>query len=324
LRDFKDTLTAIREYVQTQGLGPAFFEFLKTDFDAFVPAVAPYVTAYCTPKLRGSFTPSEKYPYPVYQVPEDLVQIDTRAFKRWNPDLPEAGLLMGRVTADHRVEPYYTRGEIDFQGVLKKRNLEVLWVDNAADLYFLHVEGSGIIELENGSTTRVAYAGKNGQPCRLIGKFLREERILTEDQLSIPGIKKYLNEHPLEQPRIFSSDPSYVFFQPASGDYVAGCLNVPITANRSIATDRRLFPPGVPGLLEATVPVFDAEFNPVGEKTVRLLVFNQDTGGVIRGPGRVDWYVGSGPEAEALAGNTGHEGKLVLLVKKKREKAGGK
>jgi membrane-bound lytic murein transglycosylase A len=249
-------------------------------------------------------------------LPPDLVTVDLKNFKQVDPKLAEAGPLTGRVTAEQQLIPYYTREEIDFGEALKGKSSEWLWVDDPGDVYMLHVEGSGIVVLEDGSTTRAAYAGKNGQPCHLIGKYLRDTEKLPDAKLSMPGIKKYLRDHPVERRRILASDPSYVFFEPAAGDFATGCFGTSLTAYRSLATDRRLFPPGVLVYMEAVVPAFDKNLNPIGEKKIRALVFSQDTGGVIRGPGRADWYTGQGPLAEAIAGNTRDEGRLLVLVKK--------
>jgi membrane-bound lytic murein transglycosylase A len=317
VRELKASLQSVRDFAAARGLGPEFFAFLQNEFDAFVPTATPIITSYCTTQLHGAWKWSPRYPYPIYHVPADLVTVDTKSFKRLDPLLADAGSLIGRVTPDHRVVPYFTREEIDFGSALKGQNAEWLWVDDPGDLYILHVEGSGIVELEDGSTTRVAYAGKNGQPSHLIGRYLREEKKLTDAQLSVPGIKQYLKEHPLECRRALASDPSYVFFDPPAGDFATGCFGTSLTAYRSLATDRRLFPPGVLVYMEAVVPVLDKRLNPVGEKKIRTLVFSQDTGGAIRGPGRADWYTGEGPRAEAIAGNTRHEGKLVVLIKKK-------
>jgi len=317
VRELKASLQSVKDFVVTRGLGPEFFDFLQNHFDAFVPTATPVITSYCTTRLHGAWKWSPKYMYPIYHVPADLVLVDTRSFRRFDPQLAEAATFTGRVTSDRHVVPYYTREEIDFGNALKGQNDEWLWVDDPGDLYILHVEGSGIVEMEDGSTTRVAYAGKNGQPCHLIGRYLREEKKLSDAQLSVPGIKKYLKEHPLERRRVLASDPSYVFFDPAPGDFATGCFGTSLTAYRSIATDRRLFPPGVMVYMEVVVPALDKKLNPIGEKKIRTLVFSQDTGGAIRGPGRADWYTGQGPLAEAIAGNTHHAGKLVVLVKKK-------
>jgi membrane-bound lytic murein transglycosylase A len=317
MRDLKESLQMLKEKLAHTGLGPEFFDFIKQNYDAYVPTPPNVlVTAYCTPQLNGSYTPTTRYAYPLYRLPDDLVTVDMKRFET-SRDRSGPRVLIGRLDPDKRLVPYFTRDEIDYEGVLKNKRCELLWVDSPADLYFLQIEGSGLIQFESGASTPVAYAGMNGRPCRMIGKLLREENKLPAGQMSIPGIKRYLKDNPCEVRRVLSSDPSYVFFEKPGKNGVEGCYGMSLAPFRSFAADRHFFPPGILGYLELTIPVFNEAMKPVGEKKIRTLVFNQDTGGVIRGPARVDWYTGSGPLAEALAGYLNTRGRLCLLVKKK-------
>ncbi|MBF0371468.1 MAG: murein transglycosylase A [Magnetococcales bacterium] len=255
------------------------------------------VTAYYEPLLHGARTPSETNHYPLYRRPKDLLEVK---LSDWSNDYG-AKRLMGRLEGK-RLKPYFDRQEIDQGGKLKDQALELVWVDDPVEAFFLHIQGSGRVKLTDGETMRVGYDGANGRPYRSIGKLLIDEGEIPRKEMSLQALEKWLAEHPKEQDRVLNYNPSYVFFRELDGPAV-GNIGVPLTPNHSIATDYRLFPKGAPAILVTELPRFSEDGQKVlrWERVTRLVV-NQDTGGAIRGAGRVDLFMGFGEEAERAAG----------------------
>lgn len=257
------------------------------------------VTGYYEPLLHGSLTRSKRYNYPIYRRPPDL-----SVSKPGTTGRPNIYRL-----AKGKALPYYSRKQIDSHlvspkqlGSLAKKGLELLWVDSALDAFFLHIQGSGRVQLENGQIIRLGYDSANGHAYVPIGRILIDEGKISREEMTMPRLRQWLLDHPEEQQRLFFANPSYVFFRELQGDAV-GNINVPLTALRSIATDHRLFPKGAPAILATTAPVFAEDGKSVTgwQPDVRWVV-NQDTGGAIRGAGRVDLFVGFGENVEYRAG----------------------
>jgi membrane-bound lytic murein transglycosylase A len=290
-------------------------KFSRTDAsDFFKTAFTPYrvvnandsvtgtVTGYYEPLLRGSRTRTDEFRYPIYSAPQDMVSID---LSEVYPDLKHRR-LRGRLV-DNKLIPYYDRSEIDSPSTPLK-GLEIVWVDNAVELFFLQIQGSGQIQLPDGSRIRLGYADQNGHPFRSLGGLLIRRGELRAHQASMQGIKAWAARNPKKVQRYMNGNPSYVFFKeiPNSGTGPIGTLGVPLTAERSIAVDARVIPLGVPVFLSTTFPGSDKPLN-------RLMVA-QDTGGAIAGGVRVDFYWGFGDEAGAIAGRMKQQGmKWVLL-----------
>ncbi|MBF0159663.1 MAG: MltA domain-containing protein [Magnetococcales bacterium] len=231
------------------------------------------VTGYFEPLLNGSRTPSARFRYPVYRSPR------TRGL---SPKL-------------------YDRNAIENKGKLAKKGLELAWVDDRIALFFLHIQGSGRIRMEDGSILRVGYDGGNGHPYFSIGNILIQEKHLIPEEVTMPGIRRWLLDHPREINRILISNQNYVFFRPVyDGPY--GNINVMLTPWHSIATDYHLFPKGAPAVIETRRPSFASDGSVTEWRPETRLVVNQDTGGAIRGAGRVDWFTGFGRESELTAG----------------------
>jgi membrane-bound lytic murein transglycosylase A len=265
-------------------------------------------TGYYEPLLFGSRRFGGAYTVPIYRPPDDLVRVD---LARFNPAL--AGYaIYGRVQGGEFV-PYHSRADIE-TGALADRGLELLWVDDPIDQFFLQVQGSGQVQLDDGSLTRVGYASQNGHPYRAIGRDLIEIGVLTRDQVSLPAIKAWLEAHPGDAPDIMARNRSYIFFEerPELGpdDGPLGAQGVSLTAGRSLAVDPRYVPLGVPVWLETTVPW------PEGVAPLHRLMVAQDTGGAIKGVVRGDVFFGSGARAEAAAGHMKSPGRYALLLPK--------
>jgi membrane-bound lytic murein transglycosylase A len=262
------------------------------------------MTGYYEPVLQARRKPLGAFQYPVYALPEDLVWIDLRQFGEQYP----AKQLVGQVK-NHRVRPYPDREAIDFNKVIEGKAEVLGYVSDPVEVFFLHIQGSGQLQFADGSRLRVGYAASNGRPYRSIGKMLLNQKLMEPGSMSMQGIKAFLEANPQYLRQVLSHNPSYVFFRPLPviGGPL-GCFGQPLTAGRSVATDRRLFPGLALGYVTGTAPAPDGKTAPLAR-----FVFNQDTGGAIRGPGRLDLFFGSGPQAGALAGRMKNTGKLYFF-----------
>jgi membrane-bound lytic murein transglycosylase A len=264
-------------------------------------------TGYYEPLLDARRVAEGGFDQPVLGVPDDLIVVDLADF-----DLEtDRSRIVGRIEGRQLV-PYFDRETIDFGGGLAAEADVLGYVDDPVDLFFLHVQGSGTLVFPDGATMRAGYADTNGRPYRSIGRLLIDDGLIDREAMSMQAIRTYLEVHPEEIRRVLAFNPSYVFFRelPADGGPL-GCYGVPITGGRSIATDRRIFPAPVLAWIGATVPTIDGD-----EQWIERFVLNQDTGGSIRGPGRVDLFFGRGDEAGAMAGRTNHTGELYFLLPK--------
>ena len=266
-------------------------------------------TAYYEPVFDARTSREPGFEAPLYARPQDLITVDLSQF----PLARSAAVLSGRLEGG-RLVPYFTREDIDGRGRLSGKGLEVLWLSDPAEVFFLQIEGSGIARLGDGKTVHVLYAGKNGWPYVSLGRAMIDQGLLAEGQASMQSIKAYLAAHPERRDALLFLNPSYTFFRLAD-DGPFGNIGVTLAPGRSIATDASLFPKGAPALVKTTRPVVKGDTVTGFEPFVRL-VMNQDTGGAIRGPGRVDLFLGAGDEAEAVAGRLRAEGELYFLLLK--------
>jgi len=258
------------------------------------------ITGYYEPIIDGSRTPSARYPFPIYGVPQDLVVVDLGNV------VPETrGLrLRGRVDG-RRLVPYYTRGEIDARGDAFPAPV-LAWSGDPVELFFLQIQGSGQVRLESGERIRIGYADQNGHPYRSLGRYLVERGEMLLEQASMQGIKAWAAANPLKLQDALSQNPSYVFFRELpTPEGPIGALNVPLHAEYSLAVDRRFVPLGAPVYLATTMPL--------SEEPLERLMAAQDVGGAIRGVVRGDFYWGTGPDAGALAGRMRQQGRMWLL-----------
>ena len=311
-----DSLKDFRARLAELGLSENFFRYVRENF-IFFSSSAPQVvfTGYYEPLLRGSRLPSPQFPYPLYGRPGDLVTVDLQQYYFYKEQNGLPGQIKGRVDANNRLVPYFSREEIDFKSRLAGRGLEIVWIDSLVDIFFLHIQGSGIVQLEDGTQIFVGYADQNGLPFRSTGRFLLDKQLIDRSQLSLQGMKAFLKEHPEAIPETMISNPSYIFFQ-VNQQSATGTFGARLTPWRSIATDARLFPLGALAFIECEKPVFDAERRIIGWEKFGRFVLNQDTGGAIRGADRVDLFTGHGELSELVAGNMKQKGRLFFLIKK--------
>jgi membrane-bound lytic murein transglycosylase A len=268
-------------------------------------------TGYYQPVIEASLTETTSHKFPIYRRPTDLVEAEVVTLK----PQPRAEKVVGRPVGDSLV-PYYSRDEIDGADTLRGRGYEIAWAKDPVDLFFLHVQGSGVLRLEDGRSVYVGYAANNGRPYKSIGRFLAESGKIPAAKLSMQALRRYLVEHPEERKEIFAHNESYVFFRVVR-EGPLGSLDVKLTAGRSIATDLSLFPKGALAFVSSRRPIVDAKGNLQGWRPFSRFVLNQDSGSAIRGPARADLFFGTGQEAGHAAGAMNVTGKLYFLLKKK-------
>ena len=310
-----DTLEAFLDLLDLPLTDQAFNTAVHEQFDIVQAAGRTgqgdvLVTSYYEVYLAGSLEPTAEFTYPLYSRPPDLLDIDLARFRPdWSGERLSARIENGEVL------PYFTRREIDVENTLSGRQLELVWLRDRVDGFFLHIQGSGAIHLPGGQLMRVNYAASNGHAYRSIGQYLIQQGRLSAQQVTMQNLEHYLRTDEAEQTDILNHNPRYIFFRKVRNGPV-GSLGLILIPGRSIATDPRLFPASGLAFMQAQQPVLDAEHQVVGWKPLSRFVFNHDTGNAIAGPGRVDLFWGSGEAAEAAAGRLKHEGTLMFLVKR--------
>jgi membrane-bound lytic murein transglycosylase A len=305
--------TACRQAAALQSADPgtarAFFESAFVPYRVSQASTDGLFTGYFEPDLKGSRTRHGPYQTPLYGVPPDLVMIDRDIFR----DSLNAPMGMGMMMAMMmRFVPYPARAEIVRDGVPAP---PLFYVDDPIDAFFLQVQGSGRIMLDDGTVVRAAYAGQNGWPYTAIGAVLLERGELTREEISLQSIRGWLEAHLDEAETVLDANESYVFFseQPI-GDPILGALGaegVPLTPGASLAVDRSVHALGVPVWLEGSAPDADTS-RP--DRPLNALLVMQDTGGAIKGAVRGDVYWGYGAEAGSIAGRMRHQGRMTVLL----------
>ncbi len=263
-------------------------------------------TGYYEPTIEASLTRTEEYAVPILGPPNDLIEVPLEPFAERFKAEKVFGRLEGR-----RLVPYWTRAEID-AGKLAPQKLELAWAKDPVGLFFVEVQGSGTLRLPDGSERRIGYAASNGRPYRSIGTLLIQEGVIPREAMSMQALRAWLAMNPSQCHRVLDFNESYVFFRFLETAAV-GSLGRPVTPGRSIATDARLFPKGALAFIQTERPMATGS-GLVEWRPLSRFVLNQDTGGAIRGAGRVDVFWGRGPEAELAAGMMKQKGRLVFLV----------
>jgi membrane-bound lytic murein transglycosylase A len=259
------------------------------------------MTGYYEPLLRGSRSRSKTFGQPVLGVPDDLLTIDLSSLFPELKDKRVRGRLEG-----NKVVPYWSRAEITARGE-RLPGRALLYVDDAVELFFLQVQGSGRVKLPDGSMVRLNYADQNGHPYQSLGRALVDRGEIKLEEASMQGIQAWARQNPGKLDEMLNTNPSYVFFRetPNSKDGPQGALAVPLTPERSIAVDPRSIPLGA--------PVFLATTRPNSPQSMNRLVMAQDTGGAIKGAVRADFFWGFGKEAGEQAGRMRQDGRMWIL-----------
>lgn len=265
-----------------------FYQSIGNDGKGTVKFTAYYVPRYTASRVRTSV-----YKYPIYRLPAD--------FKEWPQPHPKRIDLEGK------------------DGLLGKKSrlsgLELLWFRNRFDAYMIHIQGSAQIRLTNGKRTAVGYAGGTNYPWTSIGGELAKDGKLPLSGLTIPKLINYFRQNPKELDNYLPRWERFIFFKESPGNGARGSINVPITPERSIATDKSLMPPGALALVNNKFP-YPAGRGRLVYRRVDRFVLDQDTGSAIKGPGRVDYFMGNGKLAGDRAGITGGNGSLYYLLLK--------
>jgi membrane-bound lytic murein transglycosylase A len=297
---------AIRVPGRDRRAARAFFE------RAFLPVAASnhrersgLFTGYYEPTLHGSRKRGGRYTVPLYRRPPELVTVDLGLFR----DEWKGRRIAGEISRGALV-PYPDRAAIR-AGALAGRGLELAWVNDPIDAFFLEIQGSGRIELAEGGAMRVGYAAQNGQPYFAVGRDLVERGALKPEEVSLQSIRAWLLAHPGEAPQVMARNRSYVFFEEQRGEGPLGAERVILTPGRSLAVDLQYLPLGIPVWLDGRAP---AAREGAPDRPLRRLLVAQDTGGAIRGPVRGDVFWGHGEEAAAVAGRMKHPGRIWLLL----------
>ncbi|WP_375174046.1 murein transglycosylase A [Pseudooceanicola sp.] len=256
----------------------------RTFFELFFSPVliedgeAALFTGYFEPELRGALTPDDRFRYPLYRMPEE---------------------------AKH--QPWLSRADIETSGALAGRGLEIAWVDDPVELFFLQIQGSGRIRLPDGQVLRVGYGGKNGHDYRSVGQELVRRGVYAAHQVSAQVIKNWVRRNPIAGTQLLHHNPSYVFFRIVTSvspeDGPVGAMNRSVTAGRSIAVDPKYTPLGAPVWIEKG-----------GADPIHRLMVAQDTGSAIKGAQRADIFMGTGDTAGRAAGRLRDPGRMVVLL----------
>ncbi len=266
------------------------------------------VTGYYQPILQASLEKKKPFIYPLYRLPSDLI-------KRQTASNGKKQVQIGRFT-EGKFSKYWSREEIENGQLLN--GSEIAYLDDPVKVFFLHVQGSGLLQLQDGSVRSILFAGSNGREYKSIGKLLAEEGRIPLEQVTMPSISQYLHENLDEQQRILQYNKRYIFFRLGEEDGkhgVVGSMGEELTAGRSAAFDQACYPYGIPAFLETRRPVF-AGHEISAWQPLQRFVLNQDSGSAIKGPGRLDLFWGRGAEAESSAGVMKEKGSLYFFLKK--------
>ena len=267
-------------------------------------------TGYYEPFLKGKEQKYGPYTVPVFGRPDDLVRIDLSLFSQ-----RFAGETISGRLNNLSLVPYFDRRQIEQDGLLQDRAPVLAWLKDPVDLFFLQIQGSGRIFLDNGKVLNVHYDSTNGHPYRSIGNLLIDEGKILKSEMSMQQIRAYLRAHPEERDTILFYNPSYVFFKLETEGPI-GYLDVKLTPGRSIAVDYRLFPLPALAYIETEKPLVGGSGEIIRWEKFSRFAVSQDTGGAIRGPARSDLFWGNGTYAEIAAGHMQHWGRLFFLVLK--------
>ncbi|MCD4830587.1 MAG: MltA domain-containing protein [Anaerohalosphaeraceae bacterium] len=255
-------------------------------------------TGYYTPIFDGSMTETEKFKYPLYKQPPDLIKGDK-------------GKILGQKSANGRMRPYPTRAQLQNSNALD--GLELIWMACPFEVYITHVQGSAKIRLLDGELVGLGYAASNGREYKSLSKKMLAQGKFDDGKMSLSAMIDYFKVRPDRVNTYIAMNPRFVFFRTQSGD-PRGSINEEVTAYRSIATDKTIFPPGGLTFISTRIPY--EKNGGIIDRPYTAFALDQDTGGAIRAAGRCDIYMGQGDKAGTLAGRTYQEGRLYYLLLK--------
>ena len=318
-----ESLKVLQMFLETRPSATAVNRFIRDRFHVYASTAnndqQVLFTGYFEPTYSGSLYPDDRFQYPLYPVPQDLVEIDLAHF---SSRYQGHDRLRGRVKGN-QVVPYFSRKQINQMTDFHLQAPPVAWLENRVDRFFLEIQGSGRIQTPENEIVRIRYAGTNGNAYRSIGRYLIDNQEIEKEQMSMQAIRQWLEANPHREDEVLSYNDSFVFFNIGSGGPF-GNINVTLTPLRALATDYRIFPKGALCFIETRLPDIstsglagaEVERNPESWSPVSLFVMNQDTGGAIRGPARADLFCGSDAYALFTAGHMNVRGNMYFLVMK--------
>lgn len=309
----EDSLTDFKIFIESNPCSKELENYISKNFRIYSPASKNkdksfLFTGYYEPELKGSLKKTDKYIYPLYLLPKNIVYVELEKFS--------SSYGNKRLTArkeGNKIVPYFTNEEIAFEKVLEDEGEVIVWLDSQVDLFFLQIQGSGKVYLENGDVLRVHYAGTNGHGYKSIGKYLIDQNKMTLAEMSMQSLKKYLEENPGELRDILSYNKSYVFFEIVEGGPY-GALSRELTPGRSIASDLKIYPRGALVYIETKKPVVSGNGEIKKWTDLKRFMLIQDTGGAIKGYFRGDIFFGCGEYAKTAAGHLANEGSIYILL----------
>jgi membrane-bound lytic murein transglycosylase A len=264
-----------------------------------------FLTGYYEPIVDGTRKETDENRYPLYRKPANLLPGGRMA-------VTVVAMNKGKKRSKRRLVPYHERAAID-DGVLAGRNLEICWLKDPIDSFFIHIQGSARVKLDDGKLMRLNYVAQNGHPYVAVGKFLIERKIVPRDEMSMQRIREWMEANPQEGKELRRKNKSYVFFRETglgAEDEPVGAQGVSLTPGRSVAVDRNLHIYGTPFFISGELPIESEQ----PTTKFRRLMIAQDTGGAIIGPARADIYFGAGEQPANVAGRMRHPGRFVMLV----------
>lgn len=303
--EFHRSLTTFRELLVSNPDPIRLNQLIRTHFQLYQATGRDrdqemLVTGYYEPIFEGSFEKDNGYRYPLYSRPPTLITSHKGENKT------------GRFDDSGRLVPFWNRQEIETANHLQ--GLEMVWLKNRFDAYLLQVQGSGRILLPDGTTRAVHYAASNGLTYKSLGKLFVDEQVMTREEVSIDAIRAYFGSHPEQMERMLHHNPRYIFFKWGDDRGPRGSLGQVLTADRSIAVDHTVFPSGAIGYLVSRRPILNEDGTVNHWKTFGRFVLPQDSGAAIKGPGRVDLFLGNDYYAEKAAGSMKEKGSLFFLL----------
>jgi membrane-bound lytic murein transglycosylase A len=284
------SLIRFRDLVQTSSTATDLDNAVKKEF-LFYKSIGldrkgtVQFTGYYEAVYPASRMQTEVYKYPIYKLPSD--------FSAWTTPNP-------------------TRAELENSDRLQ--GLELAWLSDRFQAFLIHVQGSARLQLTDGTTLSVGYAGKSDRPYVSVGAELVKDGKMKLEEVTLPTLISYFQTNPQELNKYLQRNPSFVFFKETFMRPATGSIGVPVTAERSIATDKSIMPPGAIALINTTIPI--VENGKLISRPIRRFVLDQDTGGAIKGAGRVDIFMGTGQVAKDRAGLINNDGELYYLVLK--------
>jgi membrane-bound lytic murein transglycosylase A len=273
-------------------------------------------TGYYRPVIKASLKRTPLYRYPIYQMPEQGLQ---RVKYRSGIQLVGTNTGIKKIRASYAEKKAwrrFTREEIDHKGALKGQGLEVAWLKDDLERFFLHIQGSGMLEFTDGTRQGVGYQGSNQHTYTGIGKLMIQDGAIEISQGSMQGIKKYFVDHPQDIAKYLYQNKRYIFFTLNDDEGPRGSGGGELVGGRSIATDKSIYPAGGLAFIKIRQPVLNENNEILRWQPISRFVVDQDTGSAIRGAGRGDLYFGTGQIAGAKAGHYHERGEVYYLIKR--------